>query len=178
MQSMTSNPSPRCYWFTGLPASGKTTLASAWAAQLQAGGAQAYVLDGDVLRQGLCADLGLGDADRAENIRRAGCVAKLLVDAGVTAVCAFVSPFAADRQKVRALFAPGQFVEIYLSTPLAECARRDPKQLYAKARAGQIKGLTGWDAPYEAPQGADLVLNTTDMALADALEKIHVFYNK
>lgn len=140
-----------CYWITGLPASGKTTLARALAAELQQLGRQACVLDGDELRQGLCADLGLSDADRSENIRRAGEVARLMVRAGVTVCCAFVSPFRADRDRVRALFEPTTFTEIHLDTPLNECVRRDPKGLYARARSGALAGLTGWDAPYEAP---------------------------
>ena len=143
--------SPQIYWITGLPASGKTTLAQALVKALHAGGRHAYLLDGDELRQGLCADLGMSQADRRENIRRAGEVARLLARAGVTVVCAFISPYAADRRQVRALFAPGQFIEIHLSTALEECVRRDPKGLYARAKAGEIHGLTGWDAPYEPP---------------------------
>ena len=119
----------------------------------------AYVLDGDDLRQGLCSDLGLSAADRSENIRRAGEVARLMAHAGITVVCAFLSPFAADRQRVRALFEPSQFVEIFLSTSVQECARRDPKGLYAQAKAGHITGLTGWDGPYERPTNPEYVLD-------------------
>lgn len=161
VNSLNNNPRPACcYWITGLPASGKTTLAHALSSALQAVGTPAHVLDGDELRKGLCADLGLSDADRRENIRRAGEVARLMTQAGITVVCAFVSPFEADRQRVRALFATGQFIEIHLSTPVAECARRDPKGLYARAQAGQLSGLTGWDAPYEAPDRPEFTFNT------------------
>lgn len=146
---MTSTP--LVYWITGLPASGKTTLAQALVNALNAAGQNTYLLDGDELRQGLCADLGMSESDRRENIRRAGEVARLLARAGVTVVCSFISPYEADRQRVRALFRPGQFIEIHLSTSLEECARRDPKSLYARAKAGEIRGLTGWDAPYEPP---------------------------
>lgn len=156
---------PCCYWITGLPAAGKTTLARAWAGALREAGVAATVLDGDELRRGLCADLGLSDTERSENIRRAGEVARLMVNAGLWVVCAFVSPFATDRQRVRALFEPGQFIEIHLSTPVDECARRDPKGLYARARAGQLSGLTGWDAPYEAPGAPEFVFDTQGMGV-------------
>ena len=150
----------RCYWITGIPASGKTTLARAWVLALQKNEVNAVLLDGDELRQGLCSDLGLSDGDRRENIRRAGEVARLMAHAGLTPVCAFVSPFRSDRQRVRDLFAPGEFQEIHLSTPLTECVRRDPKQLYARVKAGQVIGLTGWDAPYEAPTDAEFVFDS------------------
>jgi len=150
----------RCYWITGLPAAGKTTLAMALNVSLKQGGVATALLDGDELRKGLCADLGLTNADRSENIRRAGEVARLMVDAGLTVVCAFVSPFEKDRQRVRGLFTPGQFTEVYLSTSLQECARRDPKHLYERAKAGALTGLTGWDSPYEAPAHPDFTFDT------------------
>lgn len=148
------------YWITGIPAAGKTTLAQALVQALQAAGHRACVLDGDELRKGLCADLGLSDADRRENIRRAGEVTRLMVNAGITVVCAFVSPFEADRQRVRALFRPGEFTEVHLTTTVQECARRDPKGLYARAKAGEIHGLTGWDAPYEPPSSPEFRFDT------------------
>ncbi len=151
---------PSCYWITGLSGAGKSTLAQALCAAVRARGRAAVVLDGDELRRGLCADLGMSDADRDENIRRAGEVAHLMSAAGLLVVCAFVSPFGAGRDRVRGLFPPGRFAEIYLSTSLATCAARDPKGLYARARAGELTGLTGWDAPYEAPRGAEFVFDT------------------
>ncbi len=166
------NAAPRIYWITGLPAAGKTTLARALAERLSQDGQQTFVLDGDELRRGLCADLGLSDQDRTENIRRAGEVARLLVNAGVTTICAFVSPFAADRQRVRSLFAPGEFCEIHLNTTLEECIRRDPKGLYAKAKLGQIKDLTGWDAPYEPPFAPDFCFDTQTSSLSAILDRI------
>jgi adenylyl-sulfate kinase len=155
------------WWLTGLPAAGKTSLARALCEALQASGAPAFVLDGDELRRGLCADLGLSEADRRENIRRAGAVARLMFDAGLNVACAFVSPFAQDRAVVRALFPAQRFVEVHLSTSLQECARRDPKGLYARARSGELRGLTGYDAPYESPQAAEFVFDTLDLSLAD-----------
>lgn len=149
-----------CYWITGLPAAGKSTLAKSWVRTLQERDVRAVCLDGDELRKGLCRDLGLSDSDRAENIRRAGEVARLMADAGLTVVCAFVSPFEADRQKVRALFQPEHFAEIHLTTSLDECIRRDPKGLYARAKAGELTGLTGWDAPYETPRRPEFTFDT------------------
>jgi adenylylsulfate kinase len=151
---------PSCFWITGLPGAGKSTLAQTLSGALRQHGTPAAVLDGDELRRGLCADLGLSDADRHENIRRAGEVARLMADAGLIVICAFVSPFAADRKRVRHLFPAGRFAEVYLSTSLATCAARDPKGLYAKARAGTLSGLTGWDAPYEAPLTPEFVFDT------------------
>jgi adenylyl-sulfate kinase len=145
---------------TGLRASGKTSLAHALCEALQTQGRHAFVLGGDELRRGLCHDFGLSDVDRRENIRRAGEVSRLMFDVGLNIVCAFVSPFAADRNRVRALFPAGRFVEVHLSTQVEECARRDPKGLYARAHAVKITGLTGWDAPYESPQAAEWVFDT------------------
>jgi len=162
----------RTYWITGLPAAGKTSLAQALSQALSLSGRASYVLDGDDLRRGLCSDLGLSAADRSENIRRAGEVARLMADAGVNVVCAFVSPFAADRQRVRALFEPAQFIEIFLSTSVDECARRDPKGLYAKAKAGQITGLTGWDATYERPSSPEFTFDTEVLSIDQMVQTI------
>jgi adenylylsulfate kinase len=163
---------PHVYWLTGLPASGKSTLARALEARLSALHIPVTLLDGDELRKGLCADLGMDEASRAENIRRAGEVAKLMHAAGLTVICAFIAPFQADRQRVRGLFRPGEFTEIYLSTPLEECLNRDPKGLYARARRGEIQGLTGWDAPYETPQSAEFTFDTRQIALDDMLQTL------
>lgn len=149
---------PRCIWFTGLPAAGKSTLASLLLQRLQAERRNGYVLDGDVLRQGLSRDLGFSTADRIENNRRVAEVARLMVDAGLIVMVSLISPFRAERERARALFAPGQFVEVYVDTPLAECERRDPKGLYAKARRGELLNFTGIDSVYEAPQRPDIHL--------------------
>jgi adenylylsulfate kinase len=161
---------PHVFWLTGLPASGKTTLARALVAQLQAQGLQAICLDGDELRKGLCSDLGFDAASRKENLRRAGEVARLLHGAGLSVVGAFVSPFSADRAQVRQLFAPPHFSEVHLSTPVEECMRRDPKGLYAKAKRGELSGLTGWDAPYEPPTAAEFTFNSAAMSSADMVD--------
>lgn len=163
---------PHIYWITGLPAAGKTTLATALAAALKNDGRQAVVLDGDELRKGLCADLGLSAADRSENIRRAGEVARLMWSAGLDVVCAFVSPFRIDRLRARSRIPAGQFIEIHLSTPLEECMRRDPKGLYAKARAGEIQGLTGWDDPYEPPEAPEFRFDTRNLDTAKIARQV------
>ena len=161
-------PPARCYWITGIPAAGKTTLAHALADALRQIGAPALIVDGDELRQGLCRDLDLSDAARIENIRRAGEIAHLALQSGISAICSLVSPFRGAREAVRERIGAERFVEIYLSTPVAECARRDPKGLYARARTATHSGLTGFDAPYEPPASPDWVFDTTDQS-ADAL---------
>ncbi|MFT3662424.1 MAG: adenylyl-sulfate kinase [Gordonia sp. (in: high G+C Gram-positive bacteria)] len=151
-------------WLTGLPASGKSTLAVALERALVESGRAAYLLDGDNVRFGLSDDLGFSPGDRAENIRRVGHLTRLFADAGVVAIASLVSPLESDRAIARELneAAGLAFIEIHVSTPVAECARRDPKGLYARARAGRLTGLTGWDAPYEVPANPDLVFDTTD----------------
>ena len=147
-------------WFTGLSGAGKSTLANAVNAALFERGLATYVLDGDNVRHGLCKDLGFSDADREENIRRIGEVAKLFLDAGVIVLTAFVSPFRADRDKARALVSEGDFIEIHCAADLSVCEERDTKGLYAKARAGEIKEFTGISSPYEAPEQPELNINT------------------
>ncbi len=151
-------------WLTGLSGSGKSTVAVAVERSLIASGRPAYRLDGDNLRHGLNADLGFSEEDRHENVRRAGEVARLLADAGVVAIVPLISPYRATRDQVRALHHRDglPFLEVFVDTPLAECERRDPKGLYAKARAGEITGFTGIDDPYEAPLVPELVLTPAD----------------
>lgn len=163
---------PRCVWLTGLSGSGKSTLANALDATLHASGAKTFLLDGDNVRHGLNKDLGMSESDRAENIRRVGEVAKLMVDAGLIVVCAFISPYQRDRQMVRSIFAPGQFIEVYLNTPLAVCEERDPKGLYKKARQGVIKNFTGIDDPYEQPVSAEVEIDTSQSNVEKGVKAI------
>ena len=153
--------SPRCLWFTGLSGSGKSTIANLVEKRLIASGHHTYLLDGDNVRHGLNRDLGFSDEDRVENIRRVAEVAKLMVDAGLIVLVSFISPFRSERRMARSLFAPGEFIEVFVDTPLAEAERRDVKGLYAKARAGEIPNFTGIDSPYEVPETPELVLDTT-----------------
>lgn len=157
-------------WLTGLSGAGKSTVAQALARRLFEMDCRSYVLDGDQLRTGLCADLDFSDAARSENIRRAGELAALFVDAGMIVICAFISPFADDRARVRALVPEGDFLEIYCRCPLAVCEERDVKGLYRRARDGRIAQFTGISSPYQAPVAPELVLDTAagsvDAALA------------
>jgi adenylyl-sulfate kinase len=152
-------------WFTGLSGSGKSTIANALAERLLEIGRPAYVLDGDNLRHGLNADLGFSAADRAENVRRVGEVARLMADAGLVVLVPVISPYRADRDRVRTAHeAAGlRFVEVFVDTPLELCEQRDPKGLYAKARAGEVTGMTGIDDPYEPPLSPELVLTPADL---------------
>lgn len=146
-------------WFTGLSGSGKSTLAGALEKVLHQHGISTYLLDGDNVRYGLCRDLGFSDADRRENIRRVGEVARLMVDAGLVVLTAFISPHRAERRMVKNMLDEGRFIEVFVDTPLAICEARDPKGLYKKARAGELPHFTGIDAVYEAPQNADIHLD-------------------
>ena len=152
---------PCCLWFTGLSGAGKSSIANLVEKQLYALGHHTYVLDGDNVRHGLCKDLGFGDADRVENIRRVSEVVKLMVDAGLIVLTAFISPFRSERQSARALLEAGEFIEVFVDTPLAVAEARDVKGLYAKARAGEIRNFTGIDSPYEAPAAAEIHIDTT-----------------
>ncbi|MDK2778320.1 MAG: adenylyl-sulfate kinase [Pseudomonadota bacterium] len=152
---------PCIIWFTGLSGSGKSTIANALEEHLAAAGQHTYLLDGDNVRHGLNQDLGFTDEDRVENIRRVGEVAALFVDAGLIVIAAFISPFRSERELVRNLVDSDEFIEVYMSTPLATCEERDPKGLYGRARAGLIRNFTGIDSAYQPPETADLVLDTS-----------------
>ncbi len=166
------NQVPKCIWLTGLSGSGKSTLANALEVALTEQGKHTYLLDGDNVRHGLNKNLGMSDEDRTENIRRVSEVAKLMVDAGLVVVTAFISPFRADRDAARALFEDGEFVEVFADAPLEECEKRDPKGLYKKARAGEIKEFTGIDSPYEAPANAEVVINTAEHDIGECVRQL------
>lgn len=166
------NQKPAVVWFTGLSGSGKSTIANIVEKKLHALGKHSFLLDGDNLRHGLNRDLGFTDADRVENIRRVGEVAKLMADAGLIVLTAFISPFRAERRMVRDLMEKGEFIEVFVDTPLAVAEQRDVKGLYKKARAGQLKNFTGIDSPYEAPENAELTVNTVDLSPEEAAEKV------
>jgi len=163
---------PAVLWFTGLSGAGKSTIANLVEKKLAARGRHTFLLDGDNLRHGLNKDLGFTDSDRIENIRRVGEVAKLMADAGLIVLTAFISPFRAEREMVRAMMAEGEFVEIFVDTPLAEAERRDPKGLYAKARAGTLANFTGIDSPYEPPLNPDVRIDTTHMSADEAADAV------
>jgi len=172
-------------WFTGLSGSGKSTVAHAVEDELHQAGCRTFVFDGDNVRHGLCANLGFSEADRHENIRRIGEMAKLFIEAGVIAMTAFISPFRADRDGVRALVSENDFIEIYCNSPLAVCEERDVKGLYKRARAGEIKNYTGISSPYEPPEHPDLVLDTANASVETNVEKVlrfleerHIFSRK
>jgi len=159
-------------WFTGLSGAGKSTLAHSVEAELFRRGCHSYVFDGDNVRHGLCGDLGFSPADRSENLRRIGEAAKLFLDAGVIVLAAFISPTRADREQLRAMFAPGDFIEIYCRCALEVCEARDRKGLYARARAGEIADFTGISAPYEEPRQPELVLDTGTAPLDECAARV------
>jgi adenylylsulfate kinase len=159
-------------WFTGLSGSGKSTIGHRVERMLIERGAFAYVLDGDNIRHGLNSDLGFAPEDRVENIRRIGEVARLFADAGALVVSAFISPYRKDRDRIRGLMGEGEFVEVFVDTPLEICEARDPKGLYKKARAGEISNFTGLDAPYEAPENPEVHLLTADLSVDEAASQV------
>lgn len=159
-------------WFTGLSGSGKSTLAHAVENALYARGCRTYVLDGDNIRHGLNKNLGFSPEDREENIRRIGEVSKLFTDGGVITLTAFISPYRADRDKAREIAVEGRFVEVYVKCDLAVCEERDPKGLYKKARAGEIPEFTGISAPYEEPEQAEIVVDTSNAALEESTNEV------
>ena len=162
-------------WFTGLSGSGKSTLAHVLEEKLFNEGCITYVLDGDNVRHGLNSNLGFSDSDRKENVRRIGEVSKLMLEAGIIVMTAFISPFRVDREDVRKLVSKGDLIEIYCKASLEICEKRDVKGLYKKARAGEIKNYTGIDSPYEAPENPELMLDTDNETLNESVSKIYNF---
>ena len=166
------NQKPRVLWFTGLSGSGKSTIANEVEKQLALMNRHTFLLDGDNVRHGLNKDLGFTETDRIENIRRIGEVAKLMADAGLIVLTAFISPFRAERQMVRSMLPEGEFIEIFVDTPLEVAEQRDVKGLYKKARSGELKNFTGIDSPYEPPEAPEIRVNTVDMTPQEAAEYI------
>ncbi len=167
-------------WLTGLSGSGKSTVAYELEKWFYSHGFRSYVLDGDNIRQGLNRDLGFSPDDRKENVRRIGEVARILVDAGLIAIVALISPYRSDREKIRGSFRPGEFVEVYVQCGLEECERRDPKGLYNRARAGIIKEFTGISAPYEPPLDPEITINTEKYSVLESVQYIlnHLITNR
>jgi bifunctional enzyme CysN/CysC len=163
---------PKVLWFTGLSGAGKSTIANLVEKKLHADGRHTYLLDGDNVRHGLNKDLGFTEEDRVENIRRVAEVAKLMSDAGLIVLVSFISPFRAERRMARELMAPGEFVEVFVDTPLAVAESRDVKGLYKKARAGELKNFTGVDSPYEPPEHPEVRIDTTRLTPEQAAEQI------
>lgn len=159
-------------WFTGLSGSGKSTLANAVEEALHQRGCRTFVLDGDNVRHGLCGDLGFSVKDRQENIRRISEMAKLFMEAGIIVLTAFISPYREERERVRAMVAQDDFIEIYCNTPIEVCEMRDVKGLYKKARAGEIAEFTGISSPYQAPEAAELILNTDAESLIACVQQV------
>ena len=164
-------------WLTGLSGAGKSTLANELERRLRARAVRTYLLDGDNVRHGLNSDLGFSQQDRAENIRRVAEVSRLMVDAGLVVITAFISPFRAERQLARSLMGDGEFIEVFVDTPLAVAEQRDPKGLYKKARRGELKHFTGIDSPYEAPENPDVVINTTSMTVHESADCLYQLLN-
>ncbi|BFM11777.1 adenylyl-sulfate kinase [Simiduia litorea] len=175
MHAAQKGQQPCVIWFTGLSGSGKSTLANALELALLARNKHSYLLDGDNVRLGLTSDLGFSDSDRIENIRRIGEVSRLMVDAGLIVISAFISPFADERAIAKSLLPKSQFFEVFIDAPLSVCEARDPKGLYKKARAGQIKQFTGIDSVYEAPEAPDCVINTAEASVESCIDKVISF---
>lgn len=172
MRAKRFNQKPTLIWFTGLSGSGKSTSACALEEKLFSLNYNTYCLDGDNVRHGLCSDLGFSNDDRNENIRRVGEVAKLMLDAGFIVVASFISPFIREREMVRQMLKPGEFIEVYVNTLIDVCEQRDPKGLYKKARDGEIKNFTGIDSPYEAPTNHEIEINPGDQTTDEIVEQL------
>jgi len=169
---------PCVIWLTGLSAAGKSSIGSGLQSALFDRGLHCYLLDGDTVRLGLSRDLGYTDADRQEHIRRVGELARLFVDAGLIVLVALISPFRAERNAVRALFEPGEFIEVFVNTPLAICERRDPKGLYQRARAGRVPLFTGIDSPYEEPEQPEVTLPASEIGIDDCVRRLIDFLQR
>jgi len=169
---------PCILWFTGLSGSGKSTVANAVEAMLWERGKHTYLLDGDNIRMGLNRGLGFSEEDRIENLRRIGEVSKLFVDAGMIVLTAFISPFRSERQRVRDLVKEGEFIEVFVDTPLEVCESRDPKGLYQKARAGEIPDFTGISSPYEAPQDPEIHIRNDGISVEEAADQVIAYLEK
>lgn len=167
---------PACIWLTGLSGAGKSTIGYALERMLWSAGVHAYVLDADIMRQGLNSDLGFSRADRFENVRRLACVASTMVDAGLVPIVTSISPYALSRTRARALFAQDDFIEVFVSTDIQACIKRDPKQLYARALRGEVHHVSGLDDPYEAPAAPELVIDTSASSAEDGARLIHAYY--
>jgi adenylylsulfate kinase len=163
---------PVTFWLTGLSGAGKSTIAYALERALIALGRPCFVLDGDAVRLGLCRDLGYSPAGRSENIRRVAEVSRLMNDAGLIVISAFISPLRSDRERAREIVGASRFLEVFMSTPIAVCEQRDAKGMYRRARAGQIPDFTGVSAPYEAPEGPAVALDTSVLSVADCVERL------
>ncbi|MCM8857819.1 MAG: adenylyl-sulfate kinase [Candidatus Thiodiazotropha sp.] len=177
-RSVQKSQRPLVIWFTGLSASGKSTIAGALEQILTSQGYHTYLLDGDNVRHGLCNDLSFSNSDRQENIRRVGEVAKLMTDAGLITLAAFISPFQADRRLARKILPEGQFIEVFVDAPLDVCRERDPKGLYAKADRGEIKQLTGIDSPYEIPEKPEVHIHAEQLSVAQAVNQLLAYLHE
>ena len=172
IRSFMKKQRPCLLWFTGLSGSGKSTIAGAVESKLAERLQHTYLMDGDNVRHGLCGDLAFSEDDRNENIRRVGEVSNLMVDAGLIVLTAFISPFKVNREVVRGMLKEGEFIEVFIDTPIAECEKRDPKGLYKKARAGEIKDFTGIDSPYEAPENPEITIKNVNVSIDDAANEV------
>lgn len=172
IRSFMKKQRPCLLWFTGLSGSGKSTIAGAVESKLAERLQHTYLMDGDNVRHGLCGDLAFSEDDRNENIRRVGEVSNLMVDAGLIVLTAFISPFKVNREVVRGMLKEGEFIEVFIDTPIAECEKRDPKGLYKKARAGEIKDFTGIDSPYESPENPEIIIKNVNVSIDDAANEV------